>query len=109
MEERAVVTDASESEALNRRLAQLEHELHAERVRRRGLFFVLVGVAALELARFLAPLTHPAVALFGSVFCLVYVLYGLYLYSTQERFLGAGAPGGAGQSGGEREDPPPGG
>ena len=69
------------------RIGQLEADLSAERTRRRGLLAVLIGVAALELSRELAPLTHPAVALFGAVFCLVYVLYGLFVYSTQEKFV----------------------
>jgi hypothetical protein len=85
VEKRAVVEQHSSAE--NQRIAQLEAELRSERVRRRGLLAILAGLAALELSRTLAPLVHPALALFGSVFCLIYVLYGLYLYSTQERFV----------------------
>lgn len=78
-------TEAAPDQAA--RIAELEAELSAERTRRRGLLAVLIGVAVLELCRELAPLTHPAVALFGAVFCLVYVLYGLFVYSTQEKFV----------------------
>jgi hypothetical protein len=69
------------------RIELLERELTAERIRRRGVLCILAGMAALEIARFLAPVTHAYVAIFGAVFCLVYVVYGLYLYSTQEPFV----------------------
>jgi hypothetical protein len=78
---------SAEDTELQRRIEALEADLASERQRKRGLFAVLVGMAALEASRFLAPLIHPALALFGSVFCMVYVLYGLYVFATQERFV----------------------
>lgn len=71
-------------------IARLQAALESERVRKRAVLCVLIGMAALELSRYLAPLTHPALGVFGAVFCLVYVIYGLYLYSTQEAFVRKG-------------------
>jgi hypothetical protein len=83
---------------IDQRVAGLEAELAVERVRRRALLTVLAGMGVLEASRFIAPFTHPAVAVFGAVFCLVYVVYGLYLYSTQERFARKGPASVSGRS-----------
>ncbi len=68
-------------------VADLQRELELERTRRRGVLYILVGLAALEVARFLTPIFHKSIAVFGAVFCLVYSFYGLYIYSTTESFV----------------------